>query len=193
MSALITRRGGIAGAADLAKELVDLGWKNAVFPKAVQKLVLAFLHPIENPDIGRHDLCQDLGQLPQFQEAGIGIVRKIPLREHPKPQKLLIMRLQMREIAAQARTELHGIRRFERWWNVTSAPDGGGQIWIGRETRMIRAHANKPNWDGKDEPRLLAKMKPPAFDALPRMVARLRRLGLEGMGDAAGESTPRLG
>ena len=62
-----------------------------MIPEAVQKLVLAFLHPIENSDIGRHELCQHLGQLPQFQEAGIGIVREIPLRKHPEPQKLLIM------------------------------------------------------------------------------------------------------
>jgi hypothetical protein len=102
--------------------LVDLGWKNAVVPEAAQKLVLAFLHPIENPDIGRHELCQDLGQLPQFQEAGIGIVRKIPLAKHSEPQKLIIMRLQMREIAAQAEAGLHGIRRFERWRKCGMSP-----------------------------------------------------------------------
>ena len=70
------------------------------------------------------------GNVGVIQEAGIGIVRKIPLAKHSEPQKLIIMRLQMREIATQAEAGLHGIRRFERWRKCGMSPEP--QIKVGK-------------------------------------------------------------
>ena len=83
-------------------------------PETGQEFVLAFTLPVQNPDAGRHELRQNLGQLPQFEDAGIGVLSEIAFRKHSEPQKLLIMRLQMSEIAAQALARLHGIRCLGR-------------------------------------------------------------------------------
>jgi hypothetical protein len=98
---------------------------------------LAFIRAVKNPDAGRHELGEELAELAEFEKAGVRIVREIPLRKHPEPQKLLIMRLQMGEVAAQEWARLHEVRCFGgwgKWVNIPGFP--GGLLALGLEGRL---------------------------------------------------------
>jgi hypothetical protein len=93
---------GIPGPSDLAEKLVDLVGENPVVAQPVEKIVLPFLRPFEDADVRSDHLGEDFAQLAELQQAGVRILREIPLGQHPETQQLLIVRLQMGEVAAEA-------------------------------------------------------------------------------------------
>lgn len=99
--------GGIPGAADFAEELVDLVGEDAVVSQAAEKFVLAVVGAVKDADVGGDELGEDFGQLPEFQETGVWIFREIAFGQHPEAKKLLIVRLQMGEVAAQVGGGFH--------------------------------------------------------------------------------------
>jgi hypothetical protein len=46
-----------------------------------------------------YQLGQQLGQLPQFQQAGVGVLGKVALGQLPQPKQLLVVCSQVREVA----------------------------------------------------------------------------------------------
>jgi hypothetical protein len=106
--------GGISRAADFAEELVDLVGEDTVVPQAAEEFVLAVFGAIEDADVGGDELGENFRQLPEFEKAGVRIFGEIAFGEHPEAEELLIVRLQMGEVAAQGRAGLHGSGRFRR-------------------------------------------------------------------------------
>ena len=119
--------GGISRAADFAEELVDLVGEDAVVAQAAEEFELAVFRAIEDADVRRYELCEDFGQLPKFQETGIRIFGEIAFCEHPQSEELLIVELQMSEVAAQGSPRFH---------------DGGG------EWRLSKAHNSSSELEG---------------------------------------------
>jgi hypothetical protein len=118
--------GGISRAADFAEELVNFVREDAVVSQAGQEFVLSIL-TAKNADVGCHNLGNQLGQLPQLEEAAIRVVGEIAFCEHPQSEELLIVELQMSEVAAQGSPGFH---------------DGGG------EWRLSKAHNSSSELEG---------------------------------------------
>ena len=87
----------------------------AATPETAKKLVLALVGLKIEAHIRRRALREHFGQLPQLQKAGVGIFRKVAFRQHADPKELLIVLLQMGEIAGDAFTHVTAPRR----WIVT--------------------------------------------------------------------------
>jgi hypothetical protein len=100
--------------AEVSETLANLDRHDAVVARAVQEFVLPVVWAVENADVRCDELGEKFRELSELEKAGVWILRKIPLREHPKAQQLLIVRLQMGEVAAQAGTGFHWINQF-RW------------------------------------------------------------------------------
>jgi hypothetical protein len=64
--------GGVAGAADLAEDLVNLGWEDAMVAEAEEEFVLAILRTVENADVRCGDLGEEFRELAEFEQAGVG-------------------------------------------------------------------------------------------------------------------------
>jgi hypothetical protein len=58
-------------------------------------------------DLRRHELRQQLGELPQLQECGIRVIGKVALRQHAQTQELRVVLLQTGEVAGEKRRFMH--------------------------------------------------------------------------------------
>jgi hypothetical protein len=56
---------------------------------------------IQEPDSGSDQLRQEFRELPKLEKGCIRIVGKVSLGKHPEPQELLVVRLEMGEVAGE--------------------------------------------------------------------------------------------
>jgi hypothetical protein len=99
--------GGVPRSSDLAEELVDFHGEDAVVAEPQEEFVLTILRAVEDADIGGDELGEELGELAELEKAGVRILGEIPFRQHAETQELLIVRLQMGEVAAEPRSGRH--------------------------------------------------------------------------------------
>ena len=69
--------------------------------KATNQVVLSLLGRDEKSDTRCHVLCEQLRQLPQFQQRGIGVFSEVALRQQAQAHELLVVGLEVGEVVAQ--------------------------------------------------------------------------------------------
>jgi hypothetical protein len=95
-NAMVARLGvarGVTGATHLAEELGDLAWEYALVLKAAQQVILGLLRRLLQADLRRHELRQKLGELPQLEERGVRIIRKVALRKHAQALRVVLLQM----------------------------------------------------------------------------------------------------
>jgi hypothetical protein len=98
---------GVASATDLTEELGYLTGKDVLVLEPAQEFILRFFRGNVEPNPRCHELGEEFGELAQFKKGGVGIFGKIPFSEHSQAQKLIIMFLKVREVAAKSRRFFH--------------------------------------------------------------------------------------
>jgi hypothetical protein len=93
--------GGVPGSPDLPEELRDLGGQDALVLKPPNQIVLGLARRLIFADIGRDVLREQLGELSQLEERGVGVIREIAFRQHAETQELLVMRFELGEIGPE--------------------------------------------------------------------------------------------
>jgi hypothetical protein len=85
----------------LGEKLVDLAGQDALVPQTSEQLKLPLVRPVKHP----HETCDHLREqfrkLAKLKQAGIGVVREVSLGQHAHAKELLIVLLEMGEIAEQ--------------------------------------------------------------------------------------------
>ena len=105
--------GGVAGAPHFTEELGDLARQNALILQAAQQIVLGLLGRLIQADLRRHELRQQLGELPQLEKRSVRVVGKVALRKHTQAQELLVVLLQVGEVAGEKRQLVHRFVRVQ--------------------------------------------------------------------------------
>ena len=79
----------------------DFAGEDALILEPTEEIELRFFGIRIEPDLRGHELREQLGELPELQKSGIGILGEIPLGEHAKADELVVMGLEMREIGTR--------------------------------------------------------------------------------------------
>ena len=92
--------GQVALAPHPMEQLGHLPLQHAIPLQPPQELLLGFLHPDLHPEPGRHLLGQQLRQLPQLEQGGVGILWEVALRQEAQAKQLLVVAAEVEEVGA---------------------------------------------------------------------------------------------
>lgn len=81
--------GRVAGAADLAEELMNVA-RDALIAEAGEEFVLTLIGLAKDADQAGGGLREEFGELAKFQKTGIRGVGKVALGQHADPQELFV-------------------------------------------------------------------------------------------------------
>ena len=83
--------GLVTTAANLIKDLGNFAWHHPLIAQAIEQIGLALLRRCIQPDPCCYQLRQQFGKLTEFEQAGIGVFRKIFLCQHPQAHELFVI------------------------------------------------------------------------------------------------------
>lgn len=92
---------GVAAAPDLVEELGDLARNQSVVTQPPQQVELGLGGGFVQADLGRDHLTQELRELAELDQRGVGILREVPLCQQPQAQELVIVLPQVGEVTAE--------------------------------------------------------------------------------------------
>src|SRR5262249_43505029 len=131
----------IARATQFVEQLGNFPRDNPMILQPPQEIILRLLRRGEQANPCSGLLGQQLGELPQFQQTGVGIIREILFCQHAEPQELTIILLQMREIGLRKNRLCHRAMLLLEAMCTTEAVSVASQIsadstvrfWSGQE------------------------------------------------------------
>jgi hypothetical protein len=100
-SAMVPRQavvGIVACLANLSKQRPNVAWNDALVLQSPDQIDLLLVGRREDSHVRRRELREQFRQLAELQKAGVRIVGKVALGEHPEAHELLIVRLEMSEV-----------------------------------------------------------------------------------------------
>ena len=100
--------GIVAGLPDLMKQRTHLARHDALILQAAQQIDLFLICRRKQADVGSDQLRHQFGQLTQFQQAGVGVVGEVALRQQTEAQELLVVQAELSEVAGPI-AQCHGI------------------------------------------------------------------------------------